>query len=234
MTEQQIQLFKEILKKFIYKVRTDKVLQLVFHYHDNDFKREEGFKTYPVNSPEYLHSFNFDRTKRQIRKKILSLKNNYWKLNESEVKELESFCINHPNKFDEIFKSYIEDLWICSLESQIKEFQQKEKREKEEENNRLKEILGERYDLYKEVIPLILKDTSEYPYKSDKIKILLELELDVDTIYLILLMKEKWTSPKGYINKYFEERKEGIKQRKIVVYELNSTIKHIKNQLRKT
>ena len=34
---------------------------------------------------------------------------------------------------------------------------------------------------YSKVVNLILNDTTDYPYKSDKIKVLLELELDVDT-----------------------------------------------------
>lgn len=235
MTEEQISICKEILKKFIYRVRHSLengggISELVFHYY-TDSEMDE-FKTYPVNTPEFYASFNFERTKRQIKKKILSNKNEYWNLNESQAKFLESFCINHSKEFDDLFKNYINYLWKCDLKVQEEEFLRQEQEIKEKENVQLKVILKEKFDLYKEVVTLILNDTSEYPYKSDKIKVLLELELDVDTIYLILATKEKWTSPKGYINKYSEERKEGIKQRKIVVYELNSTIKHITNQLR--
>ena len=113
-----------------------------------------------------------------------------------------------------------------------KEQEKKEQEAKEKDEAKLRDILKNNYDLYKEVVTLILNDNSEYPYKSDKIKVLLELELDVETIFLLLQTKEKWTSPRGYINKYYEERKEGIKARKIAVYELGSTIKHITSQLK--
>lgn len=230
MTEEQISICKEILKKFIYKIRIGDVGQLVFHYY-TDSEMDE-FKTYPVGTPEYYKSFNYERTKRQIKKKILSTRNNYWNLDSSKLKIVESFCINNSKEFDKLFKEYIKNLWTCSLKEQTKEFEKEEREAKEKDNAQLRAILKDKFELYKEVVTLILNDTSEYPYKSDKIKVLLELELDVDTIYLILCTKEKWISPKGYINKYAEERKEGIKQRKIVVYELNSTIKHIMTQLR--
>lgn len=235
MTEEQISIYKEILKKFIYRVRHSLengggVSKLVFHYY-TDSEMDE-FKTYPVNTPEFYASFNFERTKRQIKKKILTNKNDYWNLDESKVKKLESFCINNPKEFDNLFKDYINYLWKCDLKKQEEEFRKQEQAEKEKDNAKLKVILQDKYDLYKEVVTLILNDTQEYPYKSDKIKVLLELELDVDTITMILQTREKWISPRGYVNKYFEERKEGIKQRKIVVYELNSTIKHIMAQLR--
>ena len=235
MTEEQISICKEILKKFIYRVRYSLengggVSELVFHYY-TDSEMDE-FKTYPVNTPEFYASFNFERTKRQIRKKILTNKNDYWNLDESKAKILENFCINTPKEFDNLFKDYINYLWKCDLKKQEEEFRKQEQAEKEKDEAKLKAILKDKYDLYKEVVTLILNDTQEYPYKSDKIKVLLELELDVDTITMILQTREKWISPRGYVNKYFEERKEGIKQRKIVVYELNSTIKYIMTQLR--
>lgn len=230
MTEEQIDICKEILTKFIYKIKISDIGQLVFHYY-TDSEMDE-FKTYLVGTPEYYKSFNYERTKRQIKKKILSVRNNYWSLDESKLKIVENFCINNSKEFDKLFKEYIENLWTCSLKEQTKEFERKKREEKEKDDAKLKAILKNKYDLYKEVVTLILNDTQEYPYKSDKIKILLELELDVDTITMILQTREKWSSPRGYVNKYFEERKEGIKQRKIVVYELNSTIKHIVTQLR--
>lgn len=235
MTEEQIKDCKETLKKFIYRVRYSLengggISELVFHYYTDS--EMDKFKTYPVNTPEFYASFNFERTKRQIKKKILSNRNEYWNLSESQAKFLENFCINHSKEFDDLFKNYINYLWKCNLKAQEEEFLKQEQEIKEKENAQLKAILKDKFELYNEVVTLILNDTSEYPYKSDKIKVLLELELDVDTIYLILCTKEKWISPKGYINKYAEERKEGIKQRKIVVYELNSTIKHIMTQLR--
>lgn len=230
MTEEQISICKEILKKFIYKIRIGNIGQLVFHYYTES--EIDELETYPVGTPEYYKSFDYERTKKQIKNKILSTKNNYWNLDESKLKIVESFCINAPKKFDELFKDYIENLWTCSLEEQIKEFEGKKREAKEKDDAKLKAILKDKYDIYKEVVTLILNDTQEYPYKSDKIKVLLELELDVDTIMMILQIREKWSSPRGYINKYFEARKEGIKQRKIVVYELNSTIKHIMTQLR--
>lgn len=230
MTEEQISVCKEILKNFIYKIRISNIKQLVFHYYNDS---EMGkFKTYPVGTPEYYKSFNYERTKGQIKKKILSARNNYWSLDESKLKIVENFCINSPKEFDKLFKEYIENLWTCSLKEQTKEFEKKEREIKEKENAQLKDILKDKFDLYKEVVTLILNDTSEYPYKSDKIKVLLEIELDVETIFMLLQTREKWISPRGYINKYAEERKEGIKQRKIVVYELNSTIQHIINQLK--
>lgn len=231
LSDEQISICKEVLKKFIYKIKISGVCQLIFHYY-NDSYDTDGFKTYKVDSPEYYQSFNFERTKRQIKKKILTKNNNYWRLEESKIKLLEDFCINNSKEFDNLFKNFIEYLWKMSLDKQKKEFEKELNEIKEKENSVLKTILKEKYDSLQEVIVLILEDTLEYPYKSDKIKILLELELDVETIYLILQTKEKWASPRGYINKYFEERKEGIKQKKIVVYELESTIKHLFSQLR--
>lgn len=235
MTEEQISNCKEILKKFIYKVRNGLengggVSELIFHYY-TDSEIDE-FKTYPINTPEFFASFNFERTKRQIRKRILTVRNEYWNLDETKAKFLESFCISHSKKFDTLFKEYINYLWKCNFKALREESKRKEKEDKEKDDKNLKIILGNKYDFYKEVVNLILNDTQEYPYKSDKIKVLLEIELDVETIFMLLQTKEKWISPRGYINKYAEERKEGIKQRKIVVYELNSTIKHIMAQLR--
>ena len=71
MTEEQIIICKEILKNFIYKVRISGVCQLVFHYYTN-FEKDESL--YPVNTPEYWESFNFDRTKKQIRKKFFLIR----------------------------------------------------------------------------------------------------------------------------------------------------------------
>ena len=235
MTEEQIDVCKEILKKFIYKVRSSEINQYVFHYYTDSYIDSESnsYKTYPVNTPEYYKSFNFDRTKRQIKTKILTNKSNYWNFDEKKVRILEDVCINHSEEFDNNLKEYIENLWTCSLEEQTKEFEKKEQEFKEKKNTLLKEALGtDKYNIYIEVINLILDDTVEYPYKSDKIKILLEIELDVETIFKILQTKEKWKSPRSYIEKYYKERQEGIKQRKINVYDLDSTIKHITNQLK--
>lgn len=233
LSDEQISICKEVLKKFIYRVRIGGVTQMVFHYY-SDSVEDDGCKTYKVDTPEYYASFNYARTKRQIKKKILSNRNNYWHIEEGKIKIIENFCISHPNEFDNYFKHYIENLWTCSLKEQTAEFE-KEKKELEEKNNYLLKIaLGEdKYEKYSKVVNLILNDITDYPYKSDKIKVLLELELDIDTIFRILQTNEKWKSPRSYVEKYYKERQEGIKQRKITVYELNSTIKHITNQLNK-
>lgn len=232
MTSEQIEICKEVLKKFIYRIRIGGVSQLVFHYYSDSLENRD--KTYQVDTPEYYASFNYDKTKKQIQRKILSNRNNYWHIDEKKIKIIENFCISHPKEFDNYFKKYINFLWTCSLKQQTEEFE-KEKQETIEKNNTLLKIaLGEdKYDLYYKVVNLVLNDTTDYPYKSDKIKVLLELELDVDTIFRVLQTKEKWSVPRSYVEKYFKERQEGIKQRKITVYELNSTIKHITNQLNK-
>lgn len=230
MTKEQEETCKDVLKRFVYKVRKSEVCQLIFHYYtDSDFN--DKMKTYPVNTPGYFASFNAERTIYQIKKKILSVRNNYWNLEEGKIKLVESLCVNHPKEFENL-KDYINSLWESNLAQQDKEFEKEEKELKEKDNAKLKSILKEKYNLLQEVVNLILSDTSEYPYKSDKIKVLLELELDVDTIFLILQTREKLISPRGYIDKYYKERQEGIKQRKIVQYELNSSIKHITNQLK--
>lgn len=230
MTKEQEEVCKDILKRFVYVIRKSDICQLIFHYY-NDSDINNKIETYPVNTLEYFASFNTERTKQQIKKKILSTRNNYWNFEETKIKIIEDICINHPKEFDS-FSNYIDTLWKMDLSEQEREFEQKEKELKEKENNKLQSILKDKYALLNEVVTLILEDTSEYPYKSDKIKVLLELELDVDTIFLLLQMKEKWTSPRGYVDKYYKERQEGIKQKKVIEYELNSSIKHITNQLK--
>lgn len=234
LSEEQIDICKEVLKKFIYKIRIGGVFQMIFHYYSDSIEEDDGCKTYKMNTPEYYASFNYERTKRQIKKKILSNRNNHWCLEEGKIKIIENLCIYHPDEFDNYFKKYIENLWTCSLNEQTEEFK-KEKRELEEKNNHLLKVaLGEdKYEKYCKVVNLILSDTINYPYKSDKIKVLLEIGLDIDTIFRVLQTNKKWNSPRSYVEKYYKERQEGIKQRKITVYELNSTIKHITNQLNK-
>lgn len=226
MTEEKISICKEILKNFIYKIRTNEICQLVFHYYTDSDRND---KNYPINTLEYSQSFNFDKVKKQIRKKILSVRNNYWNLDENKIKLVENICINNSEEF-EFLKEYIEDLWTSPLEEQIKEFEKKEKEIKEKEKASLKIALGDKYDTYEKIVTLILKDKIEYPYKSDKIKVLSEINLDIDTIFKVLQLKEKNLS-RSYVEKYNKEKIEEIKQRK-VIYELNSVIKNIISQLK--
>lgn len=233
MTKEQIDVCKEVLKKFIYEIRTNEICELTFHYYSDNLNNSDC-KFYPFDSIEYKNSFDYNRTKKQISKKILTNKDSsiFWNLSEKDAKLLENFCINYPKDFDNLFKEYIDFLWKCDLKNQIKEFEQKEKEEKEKDIIFLKEILKEKYDVYSEIVNLILKDTVHYPYKSDKIKVLLELELNTDIIFDILQSKENLKSPKGYIEKYYKERQEGIKQNKITVYEFNSVFNNIYKKLK--
>lgn len=224
MTEEQINICKDILERFIYNIRINEISQIIFTYYNKDYNILD------IDVKDESH-YNFEEVNQQIKAHILSQRNSFWRLNENKIKIVENLAINHPKEF-ETFKTFIERAWICDPAKQRERINKEENDKKREVSKQLKIILKDKYELYEEVIRLILEDTKIYPYKSDKIKVLLELELDVETIFFILQINDKWSSPRGYINKYLEERKLGILKKSIVIYELNSTIKHIIGQLK--
>lgn len=213
-------IIKEVLEKFIYKLRTNEICFIVFsHYTDNPLEPFKG-------------DLNFDGITKQIKKGILTKSQNYWRNIElSKRIFLEKYISSKESEFKKEFGNYIAELCICDLSLQ-KEKIEKEKIEKiNEENDKLKSILKQKYDTHKEVVSLILKDLKIYPYKSDKIKIFLELGLDVDTIHNVMNLKEKWVVQRGYVEKYDIERKDKIKKKEIYVYEMQSVIDDVLKKL---
>lgn len=220
INQEQINIVKEVLSKFIFKIRIGGeygVCLLVYTYYCSSFSK------YTKDRPK----LNFEGIKRQIKDKILTQTNNYWELEESKIKFVESFVLNKEKEFDSYFKDYINELLDIDVELQAKKFEDEEKEEQNRQDEQLKLILKERYSTYKQVVEVIMKDDLNYPCKSDKIKAFLEIKLDVDSIYFIMNRQEKWIVQRGYVDKYSREREQAIKDKKIKVYETQSVIDEI-------
>lgn len=203
MTEEIKSICKEVLSDFIYKIRMENsIYKIVYTYYISDYSQMMQGNITKIGQ-------DFESLKIQIKRRILTERNNYWALDIEKAKVVEDLAINNEKEYD-FLKPLINSLFKSDMKSQQKEMEKKEKDLKDKELNRLKEILKEKYEFYREVCYKIIHDEREFAYKSDKIKIFLEIGLDVDTIFYILSDYKKWMAPRSYIDKYSKERHQAI------------------------
>lgn len=226
-TIEQEKIIKNVVKSVIFQIRkggsvkTGGVYDILYTYHISDFSQQ-----LECNKIEIKH--NYECFKLQIQRKLLSQCNNYWKLKDSELRLIEE-SIN--KKEFENFKPYIEYLWNCNLKNIEKEIELEEENKISEKNEKIKKILGNKYESYKDLIPAILESKREYPYKSDKIKIFLDLYLNSDEIFRIMNNYEQWRVTYSYVEKYRIERMDLIKEGKKKIYDKDYLFKSIRNKL---
>lgn len=220
--EEKYNIVRKVLKEFIFQLRTIDILKQVYTYYISDLSQVMG-----TNS-KHKTDLDFEGLKQQIRRKILSDRNNYWHLKDSEIKIVEE--IFQKDKEVNLFENYINELLSTDLDAQIKEMETLKKEEDNKEDARLKKILIPKEDLLLEAVKIILQNNREFPYKSDKIKALLSIELNTEQIFAILNGYEKWLSPRGYIEKFKQERLTLIKEKKLKIYSLEDSILIIKSK----
>lgn len=220
--KEKYNIVKKVLKEFIFQLRTIDILKQIYTYYISDLSQVMG-----ANS-KHKTDLNFEGLKQQIRRKILSDRNNYWNLKDSEIKIVEE--IFQKDKEVNSFKNYINELLSTDLGAQIKEMEILKKEEDNKEDARLKKILIPKEDLLLEAVKIILQNNREFPYKSDKIKALLSIELNTEQIFAILNGYERWLSPRGYIEKFKQERLTLIKEKKLKIYSLEDSILIIKSK----
>lgn len=224
MTEELKQICKEVLTKVIYQIRNQgSVAGLVYTYYVSD-------PSQMVEKNKIIIKKDFDSLKIQIRRKILTQCNNYWGLEDSKVKAVEDLVLYHEDEFDTL-KDMITDLFGADMKAQRQAMEKAEEDSKAREFKQFKEVLKDRYDMYKDVCYKIIHDDREFACKSDKIKIFLEIGLDVDSITLLLLNYEKWIVQRSYVEKYRKERHQAILEGKIKKYEPQSVIENVLKRL---
>lgn len=220
--QEKYEIVKKVLKEFTFQLRTVDILKQVYTYYISDFNQLIGANC------KSRANLNFEDLKQQIRRKILSDRNNYWHLKDSEIKIVEEIFQKDEEAI--LFKDYIDKLFISDLNTQIKEMEAIKKEESNKEDERLNKILYPKSDILLEPVKIILQNNREFPYKSDKIKSLLLIELNTEQIFAILSGYEKWSSPRGYIEKFRQERLNQIKEKKLKVYSLEDSIFIIKSK----
>lgn len=224
MTEEIKLICKEVLSDFIYKIRMENsIYKIVYTYYISDYSQMMQGNIVKIGQ-------NFESLKTQIKRKILTERNNYWALDIEKAKIVEDLAINHEKEFDSL-KSLINSSFISDMKSQQREMEKKEQDLKNKEFNRLEEILKDKYEVYGKACYKIIHDEREFAYKSDKIKIFLEIGLDVDTIFYILSEYKKWVSPRSYIDKYNKERHQAILEGKKKRYDPQSVLKDVLRRL---
>ena len=207
---------ESVLNTFIFRIKVSPILLTVYKYYVSDQSQMSDGNRVKID-------LNFDSIKLQIKRKILSQKNNYWNIKDSEIKIVEDL------KDEELdsFKNFINKCLNENLDSQIKEMEMKEEAEKSEEENRIKKILYPKEDLLFEAVKKIIENNREFPYKSDKIKAFLSIALNTEQIYAILAGYENLVSQMGYIEKFRQERTNQISEGKIKVYPQEESVKII-------
>ncbi|QIG64919.1 hypothetical protein SJC03_245 [Bacteroides phage SJC03] len=207
---------ENVLNTFIFRIKVSPILLTVYKYYVSDQSQMSDGNRVKID-------LNFDSIKLQIKRKILSQKNNYWNIKDSEVKIVEDL---KDEEFD-TFKNFINKCLKENLDSQIKEMEMKEEAEKSEEENRIKKILYPKEDLLFEAVKKIIENNREFPYKSDKIKAFLSIALNTEQIYAILAGYENLVSQMGYIEKFRQERINQISEGKIKVYPQEESVRII-------
>lgn len=215
LNSEQVNIVKDILHSFIFKIRIPSVLNFVYKYYISDNSQLNEGNRVKID-------LDFKSIKLQINRNILSQRNNYWNLNDSGISLLEQ----NQYILDEL-KEYIETLLESDLEKQLKEIEKREQEEENKEDEKLLSILSPK-EILLPIVKKILKDSREYPYKSDKIKILLAVHLNVDQIYAILANYEKFAATRSYIDKYRQERVDLISEGKLKNIPLEDMIKILK------
>lgn len=220
MKAEEIIIVKNVLKNFITKIRTYALFNQIYTYYVSDYSQ--------MNAKDVIKiEFNYESLYIQLKRKILSQRNYYWEIKDSEIALVEK--IVETKEFEIQFKEYIDKLFKEDTKELLKEVEETEKAIKDADEERLKKILSPKEDILLVPVKKIIQDNREFPYKSDKIKYLLMLKLTTDQIFAILQGYEKWISPRSYIEKYNVERQEAIKEKKIIEYPIEEEIKEIMN-----
>lgn len=207
--QEQKEIIEGILSKFVFKIRSSHILNIVFTYYVSDMSQQ-------LESNRVRIKVCYEHIKLQIQRKILSKDNNYWGFKDSEIKVVEE-CVNNK-EFDSLFKSYVEQLIASDINVQIQKMEEEEKQEKNEEEERLKKILFPKEELLLKPVQHIINNNREFGCKLDKIKAMLSLMLNTDQIFTILSGYEPWFSQRSYVEKFRQERINQISEGKIKVY----------------
>lgn len=223
MTDEQKNIVKEVLRKIIFQIRTNSVFNLVFTYYVSDYVQMMHENKIKIN-------YDFKSIKLQIQRKILTQRNNYWDLEESKIKLVEDLAIYHEEEFNQ-FEDFVTNLFASNINLEKKAMEQEEIDAKMRLMKKIREILKEKADTCDEVCYKIIKDEREYPCKSDKIKILLDVGLSVDIIFMLLMECEKWRAQRGYIEKYRKERYEAMLEGKKKRIDPQIVIENVLRQL---
>lgn len=219
-TEEEGKKIQFVLNEVIYQIRSSQIMMQIFTYYVSDLDQMLVKNRVKIE-------LNFEGLKTQIKRKILSQRNNYWGLNDEDIKIVEKAC--EDSSIDQ-FKDFINGCLKSNLAEKEAEREYLVKQKDEKEKDFIKSILKDKYDLLGEAVLHIIKENRAFPYKSDKIKGFLELEFNPETIFLLMNSYPKLASPIGYINKYKEEREELIKSRKIPLRTIECAIDFIKRQ----
>lgn len=218
LTEQEEKSIKSTLKKFVFSLRNSTVTYKVFKYYTQTFEER-------LSKSRAKIEFDFEGIELQIKRKILSSHSSdpYWSnIKTSEVSLLESFVsVNGLSSF----KDYINEL----LKYNISDFKKEQKEEQKEleslEDKNLIKFLAPKEDLLLIPVKNILKNNIEFKYKSDKVKALLDIQLNSDQIFGILSNYEDFVVTRSYIEKFKAERQQMIIENKIKSYPQEEAVK---------
>lgn len=215
MEQLDINKIKNILKVFVVKIKSFDILGLVYKYYISDYNQ--------INNK--CNEMSYDFLIKQLNRKILSEKNDYWELKLSDIKLVED-NLNILNTKD--IKSYIDYLFnSMNISEELRKIDIQDKNVEEKKSNKIKDILSPRDNILLKPVEKIINNNREWPYKSDKIKSLLNLTLSIDQIFNILFDYESLRAQRSYIEKYDKERKENIDNGKIKIYPLEDRIKEV-------
>ena len=195
MEEREVVL--RVIEKFCFDIKHD-ILKIVFENFVNDVSQMLEENVIPIG-------YNFESVELQIcQRHIIQDRNNYWHLQPTEIKSLESYLSKHKNSLIEL-KSEIEGFLGSSYQSQRDKFGLIEKEKEQKEFDFVFDILDKDEVKTKKAF-IIIRDNKEYPYKSDKVKALLNIFCNVDQIFFILNHWETLVVQRNYVEKYYKEK----------------------------
>ena len=218
MKQENVIVIKETLKNFITKIRLSELFRQIYTYYVQEAS--------DLNADKLVHiKMDYPSLKLQLKRKILSQRNNYWDLKDENVSIVENAV--STKDFDKEFKTYCENLFKKSLKDLSEEIEQQEQNEKNQFEESIRKFIHPQEDLLFEPVKLVLTRKLEFPFKSDVIKALLMLKLNDEQIFNLCNLLDRSRSPRGYITKYRQEREDLIKQGKLREYPLEEEIKEI-------
>lgn len=195
------QIARDVLKKFIYKIRTTNIPSIVYRYYISD-------KSQALESNRVKVKEDFDSIKLQISREILSEKNNYWQLKDSDIEVAEKYLMEEKNINS--LKTYINALLGVNLKEQSVEMEAIQKAELEAEKQIILDAIESNDEnLYKAVF-IVIENKREFPYKSSKVDALLELKLNEEQIVEVLKNYDNLKVTKGYVGQIAKKRFEEI------------------------
>lgn len=212
------EIIKRVLERFITKIRNQDILSTVYKYYVSDYAQ--------LNERNRINiEFNFECVNLQIKRRILTEKNNYWNILPSELKVVEDFVAKEGGI--EYFKEFVENLLQVDINLLRKKIKDEEKSKEDENNAAIKKILGECAQQFFEAVKRTLVDRRNFPYKGDVIKALLSLYLNNEQILYLMNRDEKLVVQPSYIEKYKKERAQGVLEGKIKTYPKEEIVRQI-------